>query len=50
MTLLLAAGVILCGAAGNITLLLVALWLMGIYSGVKKTGNRSCQEKQKQVK
>lgn len=50
VTLLLAAGVILCGAAGNITLLLVALWLMGIYSGVKKTGNRSCQEKQKQVK
>ena len=47
---LLAAGVLLTGLGGNLTLLLVSLWLGGVWFSGKKRGNRACQMGRKRLK
>lgn len=48
--LLLALGLLLAGAGGNITLLVVAVWLLVLFISGKKSGIRACQTGWKQVK
>ena len=49
-TLILTVGLLLFGFGGNVTLLLVAVWMAAILVSGKKKGNRSCQVGRKQVK
>lgn len=49
-TLILTAGLLLFGVGGNVTLLLVAVWMAAILVSGKKKGNRSCHAGRKQVK
>ncbi len=49
-SLILAAGLLLFGVGGNVTLLLVAVWMAATLVPGKKKGNRSCQVGRKQVK
>ena len=47
---MLAIGVALMGLGGNVTLLLVALWLTAVWINGKKKRNRACQMGRKRVK
>lgn len=48
--LLLGAGLLLAWYGGNITLLLVALWLLTLACKCKKSENRACHTRRKQIK
>ena len=48
--LTLAAGLMIVGLGGNLTLLVVALWLLAVFFNGKKKGNRACHMGRKRVK
>lgn len=49
-TFFLAAGIFLAGYSRNITLLLIAVWMLAILIQGKKSGNRACHTGRKRVK
>lgn len=49
-TIILMAGLLIFGFGGNLTLLIVALWMVAVFFSGKKKGIRACHMRRKRVK